>query len=719
MRGTMRPLADGGAAAGVVLVFWAGPTAGAGSWPSAVTGAVLAAVTAGAMVLRRRAPLEATVAAGVATVAAAVLGVCQDPMLAAAWCLYPLAIERARRTRVVVAVLAGVFAGLALVTAVPEQDALGLGRQVTLAVAALSVAWVLGTTTGKQIATAREAERMRVQLEVARDVHDVVGHALGVILAQSGVILSLPDTREEELRDTLSEVETHARTALEDVQGLVRQLRRPDGGPDGGPGRGPAGLDGLAEIVRAARAAGIDVETRIDEGPSLDEGTSVVVFRVVQEALSNMVRHAPGALHRAGPSGGRRAGGAGPGRRCPDSGRRAGVPGRPARDVPARGSAAGASGRREDARRGRLPAVRRRRHRRDQRGVHVRHRQGLGPGSGGERGRVDRPGEVPRLQPAGRAMTAVEPGRVAGGIGVPDLVRAELTKICTLPATWIALALALSAGTLLGLLAATDAVRVAGQDGQVAIARLGTVLSAPVYAFVAVPVFAAGGEYRTGQVRVSLLAVPDRNRFFLSKLLAILAVMAATALPVVLPGHLARHALGDAGETAGGLFAKAAAYLLLGSVAYGFAVPARTGRHAVGRAGRPADPRVPASGGPRPRDGAVAAARGDAELPRRARGAGARAGPAGGAVGGCGVDRDGRRRRLGGHRPARRLGSVLPSGAEHGAAVDSRLPGVARRAEAARAVAWLSGAGMRDTAGAGRTARETQVQVVCGLRRGG
>ncbi|MEV7804657.1 histidine kinase [Microbispora sp. NPDC088329] len=330
MRGTMRALADGGAAAGVVLVFWAGPTAGAGSWPSAVTGAVLAAVTAGAMVLRRRAPLEATVAAGVATVAGAVLGVCQDPMLAAAWCLYPLAIERARRTRVVVAVLAGVFAGLALVTAVPEQDALGLGRQVTLAVAALSVAWVLGTTTGKQIATAREAERMRVQLEVARDVHDVVGHALGVILAQSGVILSLPDTREEELRDTLSEVETHARTALEDVQGLVRQLRRPDGGPGGGPGRGPDGLDGLAETVRAARAAGIDVETRIDEGPSLDEGTSVVVFRVVQEALSNVVRHAPGArctvrVHREGDvlvvrvrdGGARTAGG---GKRAPGAG---------------------------------------------------------------------------------------------------------------------------------------------------------------------------------------------------------------------------------------------------------------------------------------------------------------------------------------------------------------------------------------------------------------
>ncbi|MEU9833227.1 sensor histidine kinase [Streptosporangium sp. NPDC048047] len=288
MRGVTRHLADGCAAAGVVGMFWVWPAIGAGSWP-AVAGPALAGVTAGAMVLRRRAPFAATLAAGAATVAGTVLGVCQDPMLAAAWCLYPLAIERARRTRVVAGTLAGVFTGLAMVTAIPEGDAAGPGRQVLLAVAALGAAWLLGTAVGGRIASAREAERMRARLEAARDVHDVVGHALGGILARSGVVLSLPDAREEELRDTLSEVETCARRALEDVQGLVRALRAADGGP------GP-GLDALAEVVEATRAAGVDVDARVDAGEAVGDGAvGAVAFRIAQEALSNVVRHAPGA----------------------------------------------------------------------------------------------------------------------------------------------------------------------------------------------------------------------------------------------------------------------------------------------------------------------------------------------------------------------------------------------------------------------------------------
>lgn len=289
VQGVTRTLVDGGAAVGVVGMFWMWPTIGAGSWPLAATGSVLAAVTAGAMVLRRRVPFGATLTAGLTTAIGALLGICQDPMLGAAWCLYPLAIERAQRTRVVAGVLAGVFAALAMVTAVPERDAVGLGRQVVFAAAALSVAWLLGTTAGKQIATARKSERMRVQLEVAQDVHDVVGHALGVILTQSGVVLTLPDAREEELRDTLSDVERHARKALENVQGLVGTLRAP-----GGSGPGP-GLDGLAEVVEVTRAAGVDVDARIDVGGAIDDGVSVVAFRIVQEALSNVVRHAPGA----------------------------------------------------------------------------------------------------------------------------------------------------------------------------------------------------------------------------------------------------------------------------------------------------------------------------------------------------------------------------------------------------------------------------------------
>lgn len=124
----VRPLADVIAAVAVVGMFWVLPTVGAASWPRMVAGSVLAAVTAGAMIFRRRLPFAATMTAGAATFLGSVLGICQDPMLAAAWCLYPLAIERARRTRLVVAVLTGVFAALALVTGVPEGDVRGLGE---------------------------------------------------------------------------------------------------------------------------------------------------------------------------------------------------------------------------------------------------------------------------------------------------------------------------------------------------------------------------------------------------------------------------------------------------------------------------------------------------------------------------------------------------------------------------------------------------------------
>ncbi|MEU6785428.1 ABC transporter [Nonomuraea angiospora] len=147
------------------------------------------------------------------------------------------------------------------------------------------------------------------------------------------------------------------------------------------------------------------------------------------------------------------------------------------------------------------------------------------------------------------------------------LLRAELTKTRTLPATWIALGVASAANTVLGLLAATDTVRLAGPDGPVAIGRLGTLMVAPVYAFVAIAVFAAGSEYRAGQLRVSLAAVPERHRLAAAKLAAVTAACLLAAGPAVLPGHLVRPVADPA--------ALLRVYLLLSLVGYGFAVVAR------------------------------------------------------------------------------------------------------------------------------------------------
>ena len=296
--GLRRLLVDAAAASVTVGLFWLPPIIDVvGTWRSAA-GLVLAAVTAAAVLLRWRLPVFAAPAAGAATVAAILLGVCQDPMLATAWCSYALALTHASRVRWFVLVVAGTVAVLAAVTGVPQGSLGGFGQPLLIAAAALSGSWLLGLAAGRQIESVAETERARaaeraarVQLDIARDVHDVVGHALALISAEAGVTRGLSNAREQELRDTLAAIEGHARAALEDVQSLVRSLRadRPD------PVAPEPGLSQLPALVGAMRAAGVRVDARIAVPGQVDEVVAVVAFRIVQEALSNVLRHAAGA----------------------------------------------------------------------------------------------------------------------------------------------------------------------------------------------------------------------------------------------------------------------------------------------------------------------------------------------------------------------------------------------------------------------------------------
>ncbi|MEV6849826.1 histidine kinase [Actinoplanes sp. NPDC051411] len=257
----------------VATIFWVPPLVRTGRWAAAplVVGVVAA------VLLARRFPAPATIAAVTVTITGTALGVCADPMLAAAWCLFPLAFRLAGRVRAPLAVLTGLIAGLAVVAWVPDH---GRGRQLLLSVVALTLSWLLGTMVGRQVT----AERARVHLAVARDVHDVVGHALATIGAEAGVTRSLPDATDQELRDSLAGIERHARGALAEVQTLVRALRSPD----------PT-LDQLGALVTAVRSAGVRVEAHLSPTGELDPRVAASLFRIAQEALSNVVKHAPGA----------------------------------------------------------------------------------------------------------------------------------------------------------------------------------------------------------------------------------------------------------------------------------------------------------------------------------------------------------------------------------------------------------------------------------------
>ncbi|ROT31791.1 hypothetical protein EF879_15575 [Micromonospora sp. HM5-17] len=267
-------------AVAVLAVLWAPPIITVGDGPRIGAGIALAALTGAALVLNRRAPVAATVAVAATTVLGMALDVCQDPMLATSWCLYLVAVERGPHVRSLVTALVGVLAVLALVTAVSP----GLGARVVVVTAALCLAWLLGTAVGGRIISEREAERARVQINLAREVHDVVGHTLGVIAAEAAVTRGLPDAREAELRETLADIESHARGALEETQRLVRTLRN----------SGPA-LDELPAIIATTRAAGVSVEARLRPHGPVDAEVGAAVTRIAQEALSNVVRHAPRA----------------------------------------------------------------------------------------------------------------------------------------------------------------------------------------------------------------------------------------------------------------------------------------------------------------------------------------------------------------------------------------------------------------------------------------
>lgn len=280
---------DSVAAVVLVVVFWVPQLMSASHLWLSASGVALALVVAASVMMRWRLPSVAPAAALVATGIAWFLQVSSDPMLAVAWCLYPLALRRGRRSRIIGGAAVIVMILVSLTYGAPPSAA-GVDQRIIFAAVAIGAVWLLGQAEAKRLEAVREStdrqaayERAVHQASMAREVHDVVGHALSVISAEADVSRSLPDLREAELRESLGDIEQRARGALEEVQALVRALR------DGEPGSGST--TPIQQLVTAARVSGLEVDTQLEE-TGLPEATSRVVSRVVQEALSNVVRHA-------------------------------------------------------------------------------------------------------------------------------------------------------------------------------------------------------------------------------------------------------------------------------------------------------------------------------------------------------------------------------------------------------------------------------------------
>ena len=135
------------------------------------------------------------------------------------------------------------------------------------------------------------AERERI----ARELHDIVAHHVSVIVIQAGAALRAIDRRPEAARTAIEAVERTSREALADMRRMLGILG--DGAPTAEGALAPMpGLDRLGQLVEEVRVAGLPVELSVQgERRPLDAGVELSAYRIVQEALTNVLKHARGA----------------------------------------------------------------------------------------------------------------------------------------------------------------------------------------------------------------------------------------------------------------------------------------------------------------------------------------------------------------------------------------------------------------------------------------
>ncbi|TFV92916.1 hypothetical protein E4P40_00565, partial [Blastococcus sp. CT_GayMR20] len=272
-------------------------------FPVGVTvGAVSVLLTAGAastVVLRRVAPELGATLCGLLFAAA----IWTQPLAGGFWLIagpgvlaWAAAGRGVRGLLAVAALAAGVGAEMASL----DPDNLFMALLV-LAVAAIGGATVRATE-GWQHRAQDRADRRAVELDaaagaavraerlaVARELHDVVSHAVGVMVMQAGAALATRASDPERARRALDVVRRTAGETLDELDRLVDVL---DHGVLGAEVPGPDGHQ-LAALIERLRAAGLTVRAELDG--DLHGEVGAVVYRVVQEALTNVIRHAPGA----------------------------------------------------------------------------------------------------------------------------------------------------------------------------------------------------------------------------------------------------------------------------------------------------------------------------------------------------------------------------------------------------------------------------------------
>jgi signal transduction histidine kinase len=263
---------------------------------------VLAALHCGSPLLRRRSPVVA-VAAGMLTwvgFAAAKYPEALVPVVLLS--VYSAAVGLPqKRARLVLA--GALVVGLLAATFTPGPTDLTEGPALILA------SWLLGQYVGSRRAYTAELERKNRLLEearleladravteerlrIARELHDVVAHTMSVVAVQAGSGRMVAEDDPVAARQSLATIETATRSALAEMRRLLGVLR--GAGPEKEDALAPVpGLGGLDALVADVVKSGVTVDVRVEgERRDVPRGVDLSAYRIVQEALTNVMKHA-------------------------------------------------------------------------------------------------------------------------------------------------------------------------------------------------------------------------------------------------------------------------------------------------------------------------------------------------------------------------------------------------------------------------------------------
>ncbi|MCU7729219.1 histidine kinase [Actinoplanes sp. KI2] len=289
-------IAFDGLAAIAYLVLFAPTAVGDAGLPTRVS-VPLMVVIGMPLALRRVWPAPVFMAVLAASVGALILGVLADPFVAASFALYPVGLA-AGRSRLSINLTGGIAIVILVVGSVAGTP---YGASPRLRTAVLGVGFLAGAWTAGQAVRARRAESARAaaeladravaeeRLRIARELHDVVAHSMSIIAVQAGTANHVMAVRPTEAQEALRAIESTSRTALTEMRQLLGVLRSGARGVEFAPLPGPSGLPTL---VRRAEEAGVRVRLDLRGTETLPGGMALSIYRIVQEALTNVVRHA-------------------------------------------------------------------------------------------------------------------------------------------------------------------------------------------------------------------------------------------------------------------------------------------------------------------------------------------------------------------------------------------------------------------------------------------